>query len=587
MRLEVLLLSVIITTGILTSFVPIAAADSYEVNIDVPSTAKVGDSVSISGSVHVPDHYGEWQTDVEVTVFIDGSRTDQRTVTVRDGETARVSFSYSYQTSGDHRIRIKGETSYGEWSYSDSASATITVREPPTEAPTPTPPGQVSVDGATFSVPPSLQDEAEQVRSSTGATGRAFLLATKGQAYLVFCDCTPKTGIGSVEGGKIGETSAFGNLTLTVVRASYSSFRTAAEAADLASITANPAEYELELIETSGYHTRVTVLTDPDEGQNVTAVTASGMLSTDDEARNIFENVGKTARTLVHQPSQEDVQEILGSGESSRMGTISFRHGFWYHGEYEVKGVVLTPQSAAYRVAAEVAPDRISALDGEQPVLYTVRTTATPTQVNSVRELNRRSGELDGRLVQIEVPLVHTRTSVQELLGHSTPCAADQFPVKEVCVELTTDVLVTTGVAWSSPIEGGNDSVLVIGASSGHQDRPTKVVQGQYRITGEVVSSNRINTSLPDRAVLIVHNLDRRGAIEQVPMAVKRNLTQFEANAQAQVNMSVDGSETGTSNGQSGNTGPAGTTPTDSSGPGFGLAAPMVGVLLLLLFRLR
>jgi PGF-pre-PGF domain-containing protein/PGF-CTERM protein len=82
------------------------------------------------------------------------------------------------------------------------------------------------------------------------------------------------------------------------------------------------------------------------------------------------------------------------------------------------------------------------------------------------------------------------------------------------CKNLVQDVVVHGGVAWNEVPQSRDDVLFVLGASSLHQDNPQKLVEGRYRIVGEVVSTKRIDEDLPDGAVLIIYELDRQGSID-------------------------------------------------------------------------
>jgi PGF-pre-PGF domain-containing protein len=81
-------------------------------------------------------------------------------------------------------------------------------------------------------------------------------------------------------------------------------------------------------------------------------------------------------------------------------------------------------------------------------------------------------------------------------------------------VNLVQDVLLHGGGAWNDLPQSRGDVLFVLGASSLAQDEPERFVEGEYRLVGEVVSTERIDETLPDGAVLLVYDLERRGDID-------------------------------------------------------------------------
>ncbi|MFC7027845.1 hypothetical protein ACFQH8_10820 [Halomicroarcula sp. GCM10025710] len=58
-----------------------------------------------------------------------------------------------------------------------------------------------------------------------------------------------------------------------------------------------------------------------------------------------------------------------------------------------------------------------------------------------------------------------------------------------------------------------------MGVSSLHQDSPEEFEEGRYRIEGEVVSTSRINESLPEGSVLVIYDIERLGDIDYEAVA--------------------------------------------------------------------
>jgi PGF-pre-PGF domain-containing protein len=58
-----------------------------------------------------------------------------------------------------------------------------------------------------------------------------------------------------------------------------------------------------------------------------------------------------------------------------------------------------------------------------------------------------------------------------------------------------------------------------MGVSSLHQDSPEEFEEGRYRIEGKVVSTSRVNESLPEGSVLAIYDMERVGDIDYEAVA--------------------------------------------------------------------
>lgn len=526
------------------------AAQSSELglSVDAPSEATVDEEVSLSGTVSVPDIVGSHQSEGTVTLLVDGTEVDTQTVTLEDGSSTTVSFTHSFDEAGTHSVTLEASISIGGQSFSNSASTSVDVTAPSTPTATPdietpeppststptldspdSPPG-TTISGVAFTVPSSLQDEVDEYRSQlpSDVAPNAFILATRDELYVVFTHQTPVKGRATVEGVTVdrqlrvtqdGTTLTFGGIASTSV-----SFETEGTETSVSAVASNPEQYRLELVRISATHRQVTSLTDPDEGNDFTASTMAGVLTADPlTASSMFGKVGAHARIISRNASQSESNTILGSSSLSsdeRLYTFSFETDFWTDAEATVDGIVLNPQSAAARFARTVDQSHLVSSRTGSPLLYVVDKQYDPRSMTDVDEITRRADSLDGEVVSVTARMYGTDLSIQESLEHATTsqCSENrlliQTPQGPACVNVVQDVLVHSGVAWSTVPSDRSDVLLVLGASSREQDEPTTERRGRFRIVGEVVSTSRINESLPEGSALLVYDIERTGDID-------------------------------------------------------------------------
>ncbi len=150
-------------------------------------------------------------------------------------------------------------------------------------------------------------------------------------------------------------------------------------------------------------------------------------------------------------------------------------------------------------------------LPTENTTLYSIKQNLEVIELSDISEVHKRSENLRGKIVVFEAYGVGKSVSVQESLEHSTSCGEDEFPIKDVCVNLVADVLLDGIVAWEGIPTSKEDLLLVIGASSFHQDRPEEDIIGRFRYTGKVLSTKEIEESLPEGLALMIVDREKIG----------------------------------------------------------------------------
>lgn len=141
-----------------------------------------------------------------------------------------------------------------------------------------------------------------------------------------------------------------------------------------------------------------------------------------------------------------------------------------------------------------------------------MQTRLQPQTVSGIQDIKDNLDKYEGKVVSLKANAAGTTVSVQETVEHSTPCGEDRAKIGNGCVNIPVDILIDTAVAWNGVPRKGEvreSTLLSIGASSRHQDQPAQPYRGQYRLVGKVISTTRINSSLPEAAALLIYRRER------------------------------------------------------------------------------
>lgn len=531
-RVTAVLLLLVLTTSVLAGTA--TAADELDLTVQAPTEVTVGDSVDIDAEVSLPDIVGSHSGDLTLTLSIDDERIDSQTVALSDGESTTVSFSPTLDSQGDHTINIEASVSVGGQSFSQSASKVITATASASE-PTVTDADVVGettteISGASFTTPPTLEDEVASYRESVPKqlAPHTFVVATTDSVYLVFSESKPKTGTATVTGTPLQTSITARGMTFTPVVATDLSFSQTGQSASVSEITSNPDAYRLDLVQVTAIHRQAASITDPDAGNDFTASSTAGVLVEDPAlTADLVSSSGTTARQFAINSSSDErggatsaaVHSTLNATEP-RLYTTRFQTGFWMDAPATVDGIVITPGSKARDYLAAFDRSGQTPVDESAPFLYVVNQDTETTQYSDVGTLQREAS--DGDTVSIDTNLVGKTLSVQETLEESTGCDDTKMKVQtthgSACIDIVQDTLVHGGAAWTDIPDSRTDMLFVVGLSSRHQDQRTETVEGQYTLTGEVVSTSRIDPSLPDGKVLVVHNMERTDDLDPAAM---------------------------------------------------------------------
>lgn len=484
--------------------------DDPQLSVSIPSEAQVDQTSTIDASVVVPGTTGDdTMATVTVTMSVDGEAVATRETTVTASETGDLAVDYTYRSEGEATVTVTARVELVGQVREVTRSRTVDVRAAvPTRS------------GVAFSVPDSMEDEVEAARQDAdiGDDLRAFVLATSDRHLLVFTRSMPKTGRATATGPVLETTVETRGLTFGVVAATETEFSQEGQQASVRKVATDPSQYELQLVEVTAPYRRVSTLTDTDGEDEVTVAETTGVLRQTTAERDLSVGMASRARGLALNTTDQrrsvgdEVHDLLGPS-GPYLITASFEDAFWMDAEATVTGVVLTPGSTARTFVERFDTANAVPAADDEPLVYTVTVDHGATEYDTVRELSKRAD--DGEVVAVDARLFHGKISVQETIEHETPCGTRRVPVEKSCVNVPQDQLVHGGVAWTTVPESRDDLLGVVGVSSRELDQPFAEERGRYRLVGEIVRAERVSPSLPEGTLLVVHDVERTGNIDQ------------------------------------------------------------------------
>jgi len=428
-------------------------------------------------------------------------------------------------------------------------------------------PTETTIEGAAFPVPESMEDEVEEYRDRLpqDLAPNAFVVATPDNLYVVFSDSKSAKGRATVTGQSLDRGISAKGLEFNVMRASETSVETVGDETTISDVKNNPESYELELVRIDAPHRQISLLNDPDQGENITVPVSAGLLTEDPvTANDLLSQPAAKARSLgintstdaLGTSTDEELTSILGE-QQPQLFTFDFEKRYWRDTEETVDGIVLTPGSRALEFATTFDETGVLKSRNSDPMLYLVESQHDSQSYSDVSSLQQFAE--DGDVVTIEANLYGQTTSTQETLEENTACGQSQAqvpsPSGSACVDALQDVLVDGGAAWTSVPESKDDLLFVAGLYAEHLDEPSIELKGEYRITGEVVSTSRFDESLPEGKVLIIYELERTGELQfselsgNAQSAVTERITTLESTIQSQINFKEDSSARSNSEG--------------------------------------
>ena len=464
--------------------------------ITAVSEVETGEEIDFTSGAEIRELPADWSAQLEFQLYVDGERVTTQNASLEDGDSIDVVIPHEFEQAGEKEvyIQVEGEIEReGRFATQTAAvkrtTQTITINATP---------NTTEVDGAVFTAPDSLKEDIEELRDQVpGDAGRqSFVLASDNELYIVLSDEKQQEGYASVEGFspdvdriEQGEID-FGVIVATDVESQQPSTESVDE------VYNNPDDYSTEYVEFEAHHRNIAI--DYEEGPFSTSVgvLVDEPLETDD----LFSSVGGQSYSVLDDTNEGNVGGILGGLSQPRIVTTSFETEYWGNSEATVDGIVAPSESPARDFIEKFQEDEVIPTDGNAPVLYVINEEQNSQRVSGVSELSDDIRAYEGETVSLETNLFMNTISSKRIIQSATGT-----PLPPV------DVILHGGVAWDRLPEDRDDLVMIMGASSTEQNTTYDTEKGEYEITGEVVSTDRIEGDLPDGYILIAYEIERAG----------------------------------------------------------------------------
>jgi len=467
---------------------PVLAEDDIDTSnleigeISTISEATVGEQVEVTSSATIPELPVDWSAQLEFHLYADGEQVTTQEITLEDGDSIDVEVTHEFEEAGDKEIyfQVEGELER----QGPVATQTATIDRTTQTTTIEVTPETTEVDGAAFTTPDALNEDIEELRDQIqlDAGQQSFVLASDDELYIVLSDGEIQQGHASVEGlspdiNRIeqGELD-FGVIVATNVESQSPTTES------LNDVYNNPDNYGTEHVELEAHHRNIAI--DHEESPFSTSV---GVLVDDPlETDELFGSVGERSHSVLDDASGDNTEDVLQYSSQARVITTSSETRFWGNNEATVDGIVAPPQSPARDFIEEFQTENLIPDDGNAPVLYVINEQENSQTVSGVSELSENTGDYEDETVSLETNLYMNTISSKRVIESSTGT-----PLPPV------DVVLHGGVAWDQLPDDRDDLVMIMGASSTEQNVLSDTEQGEYEITGEVVSTNRIEGESP------------------------------------------------------------------------------------------
>ena len=364
-----------------------------------------------------------------------------------------------------------------------------------------------ATEGAVFTAPESLQNEIDDLRDRPigDLAPNAFVLASEDELYIVFTEEEPREGYATVEGQSPGIVDVeHQGLDFGVINADEVNFE---EPSQLGVTEAyeDSEQYDRQYVEIDAHHRAVSI--DYDEiDQSATA----GVLVEEPIGDDLFDSFGERTQTLtdgiegssIDDDLNENVETTLGGLTQPRVVTSSADVEYWDDTEAAVSGIIAALDTPARDFIQTLQQNDPLPTDSNTPVLYVVDTEYDSQPVSSISEISEDPSSYDGQTVTFESNLYMTTVSSASVIQSAT---GTPIPI---------DVILHGGAAWDQLPEGRDKVVSIMGASSINQNNLTDTHRGTYQVTGEVVSTDRIEGDLPQGYILVAYDLERTGSLD-------------------------------------------------------------------------
>ena len=574
-----------LTLAVLVAFIivsivaisPVAAQDDIDTsNLDIgdfsaPDEADLGEEVQFESSAEIPNLPADWSAELEFNLYIDGSQVGTQDISIEDGESADVTINHQLQEDGDKEVyfEIVGElTREGALSDQsvdiDQTTQTVTIEviddgadddddgiigddddgiiDDRPEL------GSVSVEGATFVAPDTIQNDIDELRDNLPAgledrnAPNAFVLASSDQIYVVLTSEEPEEGYASVEGQSV-ELGVVGQSDITItgnqetvniqpIVADDVEFTSPSEVS-VQEVYENTEQYDRQYVEINSNHRSIAV----DYQETEFAATSGVLVEEPLEAEELFGSVGEQSQTALDDLDGDNIGNVLGDLSQARVVTTSYETEYWDNTEVTMQGIVAGPDTPAGEFIQVQQEDSILPTDSNTPILYKTDTDYEAESVGDISEIAANPAAYDGQTVQFETNLYMNTISSKQAIESATGT-----PLPPV------DTILHGGVGWEQLPEDRDDVVGIIAASSIEQTTLSETRDGRYEVTGEIVSTDRIEGDLPRGYILIAYDLERTGSIDTASPAdiIEEQSSSVSNVLEQQVNPDADTSSSST-----------------------------------------
>lgn len=539
-RDTVLFVIFILVTASIWLASPVTAQEEIDTsNLDIgevtaPSEVELGENIEITSSAAIPNLPADWSAKLEFVAYADNSQIGTQNIHIEDGDNVDVSVAHSFQQAGSKELyfEVTGEltrkgTVTEQSATIDRTTSSVVINVIDTDSAesdeTQEDDGSVgdrvedttddlgtdiSVEGAVFAAPESIQSQVDDLRenipASTDRVSHAFVLATSDGLHLVLTDEEPREGYASIQGNALNSAdisltwSGESDLELKPIRATEVEYQDPSKAS-VEEVYQSTDDYRREYVEFTANHRSIAL---DDEASNYK--TTTGILVDDPiRSEDLFGNVGERSSTMLSEVDGGSVDSVL--GDRSRPHVVTTAYGtetdYWENTAVTMTGIVASPQSPAGKFIRSQQQYGTLPADSGTPILYVIDEQYDVEDV-SISEISENPATYEGDTVRFESNLYMNTISskrVIESTGTKLP------PV---------DTVLHGGVAWDQLPETGDDLIGVMAASSITQNQLSRDRTGSYRVTGEVISTDKIEGDLPQAYVLIAYDLEKTGSID-------------------------------------------------------------------------
>ena len=377
---------------------------------------------------------------------------------------------------------------------------------------------RVTIEGAIFPVPDSLENEIEKYRKIAPVKQYASLLATKNTLFVVFSDEMVETGFATIDGWKLINLQ-WDELELGVVKADSVSVEKSGVPTTIDEIRSNPDEYVLKLVKIDATLRQVSFLVDPDDGSGFVMPITGGRIVKDPTNPANFVNLPEKISKFSENSNRESLNQIIGVTNEG-LSVFDFETKYWVDAEAEVNAIVLYPEIIEKFIdkATEKDVSNIVIQQGDKVLLYNVDTNIKSVKT-SVRSVKSNPENYVGKVVTFTASDMGVAMSIQEAIKEASD---NEYP--------PLDVLLHSTVVWCRPppaldeIQSG--TLATVGVSSHHQDMAISPVNGVLEVqsyTGKIVSATDLGMDLPDAVALVTYEREKVDdiSVEEIGSDVK------------------------------------------------------------------